>query len=112
MGSGKMRVKLDGFLELLDRLRQKPRFTICSAKDDPQLRSVAELFEHALVNLLRGSKLMLLEIGQSQRVCNVVIIRRDFESRLQFSGGLAEVTQHEIGLAQHVVRAGALRIVA
>src|SRR5437899_3346896 len=110
MSPGKTAIDSDSSLKLVDRFDQKSRFPVGPAKDDMQLRTVAKLFEHPFVDLLRESELMLLEIGKSQGVGDVMIVRRYFQRCLQFSHGLIKIPEHEITLAQHLVRAGALGI--
>src|SRR5438128_1110140 len=106
MSPGKTAIDSDSSLKLVDRFGQKSRFPVGPAKDDMQLRTVAKLFEHPFVDLLRERKLMLLQISKSQGVGDVMIIRRYFQRCLQFSHCLIKIPEHEIALAQHVVRAG------
>ena len=112
MGAREMKVEGNRFFELLDGFGQKPRLAICAAKDDAQLRTVAELPEHALENSLRGSNLMLLEMSKAQGIGDVIITGRDSKRGLQLGCGLDEVPEHEIALAEHMVRARALRVSA
>ena len=53
---------------------------------------------------------MLLEIGKSQGIGDVIIVRCDAQRCLQLGRGLVKVPEHEIALAEHMVRAGALRV--
>src|SRR5438067_1393935 len=110
MSSGKASVEDDGFLKLVYCFPQKSRFTIGAAKDDMQLRTVAKLREHAFINLLRERKLVLLEIGKSQSVGNVIIVRCYSQRCLQLTCGLLKIPNHKMTLAEHLVGAGALRI--
>src|SRR4051812_12095470 len=105
MSSGEFAVNSDGAFELVYCFGQKSRFAVGPAKDNMQLRTVAELFEHASKDLLRGSQLMLLEICESQRVGDVIIVGRYFQRRLEFGRCFSKIAEHEMTLAQHLVRA-------
>src|SRR5438105_1901766 len=110
MSSRKSRIEGDGLLKLVYRFAQKSRLTVGAAKNDMQLRTVAKLSEHAFVDFLRRRKLMLLEICKSQGVGNIIIIGCYSQRGLQLRPGPIKIAEHEITLAEHVVRADALGI--
>ena len=64
MSSTEISIEGDSFLKLVYRFAQKSGFTIGAAKNDMQLRPVAQLSEHVFVDLLRRCELMLFEIGK------------------------------------------------
>src|SRR5258708_10516329 len=55
MSSRKMRIEANCPIELVDGFGQKTCFSISAAKYDAKLRPIAELPDHAVKNLLRGS---------------------------------------------------------
>src|SRR5262245_30121994 len=75
-----------------------------------QLWPVAKLAEHPAVNLLCRSELLLFEVRESQRVCNIVIPRREFQCRFKLRRGLGKLSADEPGLSQHVMCVSALRV--
>ena len=110
MSPGEISVEGDGFLKLVYCFVQKSCLTIGAAEDDMQLRTVAKLREHAFIDLPRARKLVLLKISKSQSVGNVIIVRCYSQRCLQLTYRLLKIPNHKMTLAEHLVRAGALRI--
>src|SRR5262249_50719255 len=110
MGPWKFGIESDGFLELLNCLSQKLGLPICPAENDVELRAIAELRKHPIVYQLCGRELAQLEIRESQRISDIIIIRRQLAGRFKLAGGLFELADHEVVLAEHLVDGGALLV--
>src|SRR5262249_27081368 len=110
MAPRKFGIESDGFLELLNCLSQKLGLPICSAENDVELRAIAKLREHPIVYLLGGGELAQLEIRESQRISDIMIIRRQLAGRFKLAGGLFELADHKVVLAEHLVGSGALLV--
>src|SRR5205085_8332989 len=63
-----------------------------------------------VVNLFGGRELALLEVCEPERVGDVVVFGREAERGLQVARGLVEMAEHELGLAEHLSSADAVRV--
>ena len=83
MSAWEVRVEGDRPFEFFDGFGQEGCLAVSATEDDVELRSVAEAGEHSFVNLLGGRELVLLEVRESERVGDVVVVRRESERRLK-----------------------------
>src|SRR5215471_10654946 len=99
MAPRKFGIESDGVLELLNCLSQKLGLPICSAENDVELRAISELRKHPIVYQLGGGELAQLEIRETQRIRDIIIIRRQLAGRFQLAGSLFELADHKVVLA-------------
>src|SRR6267142_5896886 len=99
--AGKTGIDSDSFLELFYSLRKKASLAVSPTNKDPQWCSIAQLNDHTVVDLFSFRELMLSEVCESQRVCNVIICGRQFLGCSQFMFGFLKLTNHEIGFSHH-----------
>ncbi len=75
-----------------------------------KLRPVAEVLKHPIKDLPCLRKLALLQVRYRQRETDIEVIRAEIERQFKFGRGLFVFAKGKIGLTQHGVSNGILRI--
>src|SRR6185369_15079128 len=110
MNARKLRVERDGFLEFFDRLWQETGLAISAPDQHAQRGTITKSIDHAFKGLSRLRNVFAFQITKTKRVFSVVVVGRQPQCFLKFTGGFFKVTHHEVGLAEQMMRDRILRI--
>src|SRR5277367_2730426 len=83
MGFGVVRSELYGALELANGARELPGLEVHQAQVDAQRGVGGVLANQALVNLSSAVKMPELEVGQSEEILSLLVVRLELVGRFQ-----------------------------
>src|ERR1043165_2305982 len=86
-----VRVERDRLFEFVNRFGEERGLAVGATEEDVKLRAVAEAREHAVVNLPGGREFALLEVGEAERVGDVVVVWRELQGRLKLGDRAGKV---------------------